>query len=313
MYEDFRIFSSIVTAIVLESAPFLLLGSLVGAAFEVFASREWLARKIPKSAVGRIGMGLIAGMVLPSCECGIVPIVRRLLMKGVPPQMAIPYMMAGPVINPIVLASTYVAFQDSLPMLFWRVFMVAVPAVAMGLALGRAKAPDLLLGGGTILGSAPEHGPEHGLSCGCGCGHVHGPRWLALLSHAGRDFLQMGKYLIFGAVAAGLFKTFAPQGALSFFEGNMIVSVGGMMLLAILLSVCSEADAFVAAGFSTFPAMAQISFVAIGPMVDLKLIAMFLAVFKRRVVLALVLVPTVLVFFLCVLAGMLGADWGALP
>ncbi len=311
MYEDFRIFSSIVAAIVLESAPFLLLGSLVGAAFEVFVSRDWLAGKVPRSTAGRICMGLAAGMVLPSCECGIVPIVRRLLMKGVPPQMAIPYMMAGPVINPIVLVSTYVAFQDSLPMLFWRVFMVAVPAVVMGLALGRAGASDLLLGGGAVLKSVPDHGHAHGLSCGCG--HASGPRWLALLAHAGRDFLQMGKFLIFGAVAAGLFKTFAPQGVLSLFEGSMVASVGGMMLLAMLLSVCSEADAFVAAGFSTFPALAQISFVAIGPMVDLKLVAMFLAVFKRRVVLALVLVPTVLVFFLCVLAGMLGGDWGMLP
>ena len=108
----------------------------------------------------------------------------------------------------------------------------------------------------------------------------------------------MGKYLILGAIAAASFKTLLPQDIMSLFSSNLLLSIGGMMLLAILLSICSEADAFVAASFLTFPTGAQLAFVAIGPMVDLKLIGMYAATFQRRMVIALVLGPTALILTL---------------
>jgi len=116
----------------------------------------------------------------------------------------------------------------------------------------------------------------------------------------------MGKFLILGAIAAASFKTLLPLDTMSFFSTNLLLSIGGMMLLAILLSVCSEADAFVAASFLTFPAGAQLAFVSIGPMVDLKLIGMYAATFRRKIVLALIIGPTVLIFILSWLFGHLG-------
>ena len=121
--------------------------------------------------------------------------------------------------------------------------------------------------------------------------------------HAAHDFLEMGKYLILGAFAAAAFKTFVPASIVSVFEGNLVLSILGMMALAILLSVCSEADAFVAASFVTFPAAAHLAFVSIGPMVDVKLIGLYAVTFRRRLFLLLLAVPTVLVFLLSWLFG----------
>jgi hypothetical protein len=124
--------------------------------------------------------------------------------------------------------------------------------------------------------------------------------------HAAQEFMDMGKYLIIGALAAASFKTLLPQDIMSLFSGNLLMSIVGMMILAILLSICSEADAFVAASFLTFPAGAQLAFVTIGPMVDLKLIGMYAATFQRKFVFALVLGPTVLILTLSWLFEQLG-------
>jgi uncharacterized membrane protein YraQ (UPF0718 family) len=107
-------------------------------------------------------------------------------------------------------------------------------------------------------------------------------------------------------LAAAAFKTLLPENIMSVFTGNLVLSIVGMMILAILLSICSEADAFVAASFQTFPVGAKLAFIAIGPMVDLKLIGMYAVTFHRKMVLALVFGPTVLILILSWLFQQLG-------
>ncbi len=311
--ESFNLFASLASAIVLEAAPFLLLGSFVGALFEVLVPDSFIERMIPKTVPGQLGFGLFAGMVLPTCECGVVPVVRKLLARGVPPATAITYLFAAPVINPVVLLSTYFAFQSDLTMVFWRCVLVGIPALVLGGVLGKGTAADILNLPKPVLRQMDDirnenHGHDHGHECGCAaCGETHdeSSRIRAVLVHTGIEFLSMSKFLIFGACAAALFKTFTPSSVLDLMQGNNFISVGSMMLFAVLSSVCSEADAFVAAGFSMLPKAAMLSFVAIGPMVDLKLIPMFLSTFKRRVALALIVVPVVTIFYLCVLLAYL--------
>lgn len=301
MPENLHYFISVVAAIFLEAAPFLLLGSLIAAILEVYVAEDRLARLVPKSRFGGVLFGLLGGLFLPTCECGIVPIVRRLLHKGVPASTAITYMLAAPVVNPIVMLSTYVAFRGDPWMLGGRVLLVVVPASLVGWFIAGASPAQLL------RESAPQ-------GCSHSCCH-HAPlaaptaaaKLLAVLVHTAYEFIDMGKYLLFGAIVTALFKTYVAVGIVSYFQGNVALSVLFMMLLAIFLSVCSEADAFVAASFSAFPKVAQLAFVSIGPMVDLKLIAMFGAVFKRRVVMDLILIPTLTVYGLALLlSGLIG-------
>jgi uncharacterized membrane protein YraQ (UPF0718 family) len=312
-FEGLGFFAMTATAIFLEAAPFLLLGSFLAALIECFVPPERMQRLFPKRAVPGVLAGLFAGLFLPVCECGIVPIVRRMLQKGVPPASAMTYMLAAPIVNPVVMASTYTAFQGDWFMMAARTAMGAVTALGMGLALSRLSAQDIRL---------DPAGP--GPACGCGCGHDHGPtgagtgdapacapltartRIAAVFSHTAGEFLDMGGMLILGSLFAAAFKTLTPSTLLTLFETDPLLSILAMMLLAILLSLCSEADAFVAASFTTFPASAKLAFLALGPMLDIKLAIMFQAVFTRRVVTALLIVPPVMVFVLSYALSLFG-------
>jgi uncharacterized membrane protein YraQ (UPF0718 family) len=298
--ESFSIFTSIVVAIFLEAMPFLALGAMISAIIEVYFPLERFTHLIPQRFAGGVALGVSAGFLIPTCECGVVPIVRRLIMKGVPPYIAISYMLAAPIVNPVVLASTYIAFRGNLSMLFGRVLIAVVAAVAVAVFVKRSEEPLLLNDHKSVNHNHHDHHHDH---------HHHGDhqsglkvtqkaKILAMLRHAGHDFLDMGKFLILGAFAAAFFKTFLPQDILRGVENNLLFSIFGMMLLAVLLSICSEADAFVAASFLTFPAAAQLAFVTIGPMVDLKLLGMYAGTFRSRIVLALVVIPTVVVLLL---------------
>lgn len=300
-------FASIVASIVMEAAPFLLLGSLLSSILAVFVGDGALERLGQRPVPVQIALGCLAGIILPTCECGVVPVVRRLLKKGVPAGAAIPFMLAAPVVNPVSVASTVVAFQGGWMMAALRVGLVLVPAAAMGWVLASTKGTDLLR---PTLDMA--HGDDHGPACGCGGEHGHAPgaslpaKIIDVLRHTAHEFLDMGRYLILGACAAALFKTLLPQGLLAMVAGSLVPAIGAMMLLAVLLSVCSEADAFVAASLSMFPPAALLAFLTLGPMLDLKLIPAFLSVFKRRVALAVICVPALMIFIMCVSLGLFG-------
>jgi len=290
-------FSKVAVAIFLEAAPFLLLGALISAVMSVYVDPARLAKLIPRNRFFHSFIGVGGGMVLPICECGSVPVGRRLMEKGVPPQLALTYMLAAPVINPLVLASTYIAFRGDLSFVLLRVVLVALPALILGYAFA----------GKEIL-SENDVQPEH---CGCAdSGHTcvgHGAKGFsafpAVLEIGAQEFLYMGKFLIFGCMAAAFFKVYLPWELLRLFETNLFTAVALMMFLAVLLSVCSEADAFVAASFVSFPVAAQLSFVALGPMVDLKLIGMYYAVFRTKAATALILVPVILIYPLSIAVG----------
>lgn len=308
------LFATFTVAIVLEAAPFLLAGALLSACIERFVKPELLQAVAPRSVPLQLLFGVGAGLLLPTCECGVVPVVRRLLHKGLAPAAAISYMLAAPVVNPVVLVSTYVAFQGDVSVVLMRVALVLAPALVLGTLAAQIPVRMLL---------RPEHQAEAHAACGhtgCGCGHEHGGlqplqvrrHWLPqVLRHTAAEFTAMGAFLILGAMAAAAFKTFAPAQWLLVLESNAYLAVGAMMVLAIVLSVCSEADAFVAASFMGLPQSAQLAFMGIGPMVDLKLVAMFLAVFHRRFALALIVVPTVMVYVLCLAMAFGDAAAGA--
>ena len=297
-FQKLDAFSRIAIAIFLEAAPFLLLGALISAVMSVYVDQARLARLMPRNRFFNALIGLGGGMILPICECGSVPVARRLMEKGVSPQLAVTYMLAAPVINPLVLVSTYIAFRGNLFLVLLRVLLVALPALILGYAFA----------GKEILSKSdaqPEH--SHCADTGHTC-EEHGPKGLAavpaVLEVGAKEFLYMGKFLIFGCLAAAFFKVYLPWEVLRLFETNLFSAVALMMAMAVLLSVCSEADAFVAASFVSFPVAAQLSFVALGPMVDLKLIGMYYAVIRRNTATALILAPIAIIYPLSIALGL---------
>lgn len=299
--EQFRIFSSIAAAIFLEAMPFLALGALLSGAIEVLLPAERVIRRFPKGIAAGLSLGIAAGFVLPTCECGVVPVVRRLIGKGVPTHVAIAYMLAAPILNPVVIISTYVAFRGNLYMVLGRVLVAIIVAAVIGTFVWRLSRSGENLRNAGNKPVSDDHGHTHTVK-------ARRSSYAAaqeILTHAAHDFIDMGKFLILGALAAAFFKTFLPQAVFDMLSENLVLAIGGMMVLAFLLSVCSEADAFVAASFAGLPSAAHLAFVTYGPMLDLKLIGMYAATFRRRILLALVIGPTVMIFLLSLLHAML--------
>jgi uncharacterized membrane protein YraQ (UPF0718 family) len=274
-------FTLVFSSIVVEALPFILAGALVSSLIAVLVSDRVFARVGRLPTAVQVPGAMLCGLAFPVCECGSVPVARRLISRGVTPAAGIAFMLAAPVVNPVVLASTWVAYSGSglaLEMTAARAAVGFAVAAAAGLALRRVAAPR--------LSSAPPHSHEYS-----------GGRLRAVADHLGSDFLFMGKFLVLGAAVSALIQTFVSRDLLEGLGGLPILGSLALMALAVLLSLCSEADAFVAVSFSSFGAGSQLAFLALGPVFDLKLAALYAATFSRRFVplLLLVAVPIILV------------------
>jgi len=283
-------------SIVLEAIPFMLVGSLIGGLIEAFVSRERLAALLPRKGWRTVCMAAGAGIVFPVCECAVVPVVRRLTGKGLPLSAAIAYLLGGPIVNPIVAASTALAYAFDWRIVILRLSLGYGIAVVIGLIMGK-----LFTGAAALR----ENGIAcHGSDASCGCGHAHtktADGWIdkagSAFTHAMDDFFAVGHYLVIGAFIAALAQTYIERSSFLGLSGMPFISVLLMMVLAVLLNLCSEADAFIAASFQGLISVpAQMAFLLTGPMFDLKLLLMYRTVFRQRaiVVLASLILGTVL-------------------
>ena len=278
-------FVLVFSSLLIEAIPFILLGALVSAAIEVFVPSHVFGKLALLPRPLQLPASALAGMAFPVCECGSVPVARRLAAKGLAPGAAITFMLAAPILNPIVLASTFVAYRG-------RDVMWAMDLGRAGIGLLAAVAVGWVIGGRTkqeMLRARPAEenlGHDHD-GCEAGCGpdcdrHEHvAARPRAFFGHLSGDFLFMGRYLVFGAAVAAALQTFVPQSVIGAVAGTPVISLVAMMGLAFLLSLCSESDAFVAASFVQFGVGAQLAFLVFGPMVDTKLGFLYTATFSR--------------------------------
>ncbi|WP_391119302.1 permease [Psychrobacillus sp. L3] len=275
-------FNTIFISILIESLPFIMLAVIVSALIQVFVTDEMLAKVIPKNRFLSVLSASALGAVFPACECGIIPIARRLMAKGVPLHAAIAFMLTGPVINPVVLFSTYVAFGNSWKMVLYRGGLSFVVAFIVGLILSfQFKEPQL----------------KHMLTYQVSPQNIPLKRKvLGAFKHMVDEFFTVGKYLIVGALIAAAVQTYMKTSVLTSIGHGEYSSSLVMMGLAYIMSLCSSADAFVAASFrSTFSTGALVAFLVYGAKFDIKNTLMMLGVFKTKFVFFLFIYTTVLV------------------
>lgn len=290
--ERFQTFSTIFLGIFIEAVPFLLAGSIVSGLIEVFVGRDLLARLIPRRAGPAALTGALLGFAFPVCECGVVPVTRRLYQKGMPLSVGVAFLLAAPVVNPIVLLSTYAAFGWG-PVLFYRFFFSILIAFAIGLLFTLATPEETLLPA-TQKQARDLPGGVVYQPGGVDAGKGNGRFWQALVI-GGDDFMDMVRYLIIGSMMAAAMQTFVPQSTLLALGSGPVLSVVIMMTLAFVLSICSTVDSFLALSFvNSFTGGSILAFLVFGPMVDIKSALMFLSVFRRRIVVYLILLPLVL-------------------
>jgi uncharacterized membrane protein YraQ (UPF0718 family) len=289
--QRFQTFVTIFLGIFIEAAPFLLLGSLVSGLIHIFVDQSVFDRYLPRRALPAALSGAALGLLFPVCECGVVPVTRRLYEKGLPMSIGVAFLLAAPVVNPIVMISTYAAFGWG-PVLWGRLAFSFLVALVVGLIFHYAKPQEILL---PAVYGAHAHACSHHHAHDQAVKPAFRLRLQQALTTAGDDFLDMARYLIIGSLLAATMQTLVPQTLLLAIGQGAVTSVLAMQALAFVLSVCSTVDAFLALAFSgVFTTGSIITFLTFGPMVDIKSSLMFLGVFQRRIVFYLILLPLLL-------------------
>jgi uncharacterized protein len=264
--ERLQTWTTVFVSVLVQAVPFLVFGVVLSAVIAVFVPRSFWAKALPRHPALAVPAAGLAGVVLPGCECGSVPIAGSLIRRGVTPAAALAFLLAAPAINPIVLTATAVAFPGNPEMVVARGGASLIVAVAMGwlwLRLGRTDWIRL------------PHRPDLD----------GGSKATAFWAACRHDVMHAGGYLVLGAAAAATINVVIPASWLQQVADNHVLSILALAVLAVLLSICSEADAFVAASLSQFSLTSRLVFLVVGPMVDLKLIAMQAGTFGRRFVL----------------------------
>ncbi|MEK7953568.1 permease [Luteolibacter soli] len=314
-------------SILFEGAPFILLGTLISGFIDIYLPAGTMDRLLPKRKFPAILVAGLLGAILPVCECAVVPVIRRLVKKGLPVSCALTYMLAAPIVNPITALSTWKAFKGpeipfgegvsysaSLVMTASRLGLGFLVAVLVGVVVARIPMAKLLRQ--RLVESIQKdddrdhsHSHDHGHEC-CGhdhdhdhhhhdegCGHDHhhheenDSRLIAAFRSAMRDFVDVGVYFTIGIAITALFNTGIAPGAdwLDTLAKNHVVAPAALMALAFILSLCSTSDAFIAATLDKFTYGAKLAFLVFGPMLDVKLLFLYQTVLKKRFILCLAL------------------------
>lgn len=308
------------SSILWEALPFIVLGAVVAGILEELLPQQLITRILPKSALPAVMIGGALGLIFPMCECGIVVVMRRLLRKGLPLGCCIAYMLAGPILNVVVLFSTYIAFgglgdpnsaeqtavlrRAAIEMVLLRAGFGFLVAVVTGLIVHRLQQTR---GTAALLTEVAMPPNKTALSLDVVENEPPAPpksvwkRLQNISETALHDFMDITVFLIIGAALAAAVKiAVAPEEISRFSLEQPYLAIPAMMFLAVVMCLCSEADAFVAASFTQVSTSSKLAFLVLGPMLDLKLLMMYTRVFRPRLIATIVActVTQVLVYML---------------
>jgi hypothetical protein len=254
--------ATVFVAITVQALPFLALGVAVSATVAAYVPPGLIARALPRRPALAVPVAAAAGAALPGCECGSVPIAGRLVARGAPAAAALAFLLSAPAINPVVLVSTAVAFPGRPEVVVARFLASLLAAIVVGLVWVRVGREDLL-----------DRARRRR--------HAEGPPLAVLAATAQHDLLQAGGFLIVGAATAATLQTVVPRGVVDAVADAGPLAVLALAALAVAMAICSEADAFVAASLTQFSLGARLAFMVVGPMVDVKLVALQAGTFGR--------------------------------
>jgi Predicted permeases len=285
-------------SIIIQALPFVLIGVFGSALMHNLVTVEMVENKLAHTGkLPGILLAIGAGFFFPICDCGVIPVARRLLMKKVPPYMAIAFLVTAPLVNPITVWATATAFGYNLPVTLTRVGMAIMVGIIVAFMVSKffpsiehlfhQKALQEM----ETTAATPE-AVNHS---------AHGKSIIRdIFNHANDEFLEVGKFLIIGTLIASTIQTLLPRQFLMVVTKNPALSVLVMMFLALCLSLCAEADAFVARSFLYhFPLGSVMSFMVFGQMIDIKNSALLLKSFKPKAVLCIFGLCALLVLIFC--------------
>lgn len=330
-------------SLLVEAVPFLMLGVLFSGVLQFFVDEKKLVRLMPRNPFLGALAGSCIGFLFPVCECGNVPVARRLLIQGVPSSVAIGFLLAAPTINPIVFWATWTAFRDQPELVFLRIgcsLIIATligwifsaqkdlrsllqPTVARAMPVkprtkgaegqrgSTAETPSLLQSGTYFLGQSNQpmdmaDFPAAAIAAGAGKPPAY--KLALMLESMVQELRELGGVLVLGSAIAAIIQVFAPRDAILALGQGPVTSILAMMLLAAVVSICSTVDAFFALSFSSlFTTGSLLAFLVYGPMIDLKGIGLMLSIFKPRAVFYLFALAGQLTFLFALLVNLYGS------
>ena len=333
LHNAFTLFLSLLV----EAIPFLLLGVLLSSFLLLVVDERNLIAKLPRNPILGALAGSCVGFLFPVCECGNVPVARRLLLKGVSPAVAIAFLLAAPTINPVVIWATWVAFGDQPQIVILRVVFSLIVATVVGIIFsvqknargllnptlekrlrlaGQEKTwqsnfsdPEevpLLLKSGTFLlnNSGSIQAMDQSLISDDSSGKpssklLSGGKWRVFLDNVNQELQELGGMLIIGSAIAAMIQVFVPREVVFGLGQDNISSILAMMFLAAIVSICSTVDSFFALSFAgTFTSSSLLAFLVFGPTIDIKAIGLMLSIFKPKIIIYLFIIVAQLTFLM---------------
>lgn len=263
-------FLTFLISIVVEALPFVVLGIMISVVVQVWLPEGWLLRRLPKRRWARQVTISLLGVFVPVCECGNVPLARGLLAQGLSVSESLVFLLSAPVLNPVTIITTQQAFANDLAVLAGRMAGGFVIANVVGWVFMRRRRDELLQ-------------PDFIKTCQISR-HIHERRWVRSLELFRHEASHMLPALLFGAAAAALVQVAVPREILLTLGSNPAWSIAAMLVLAFVISICSNVDAFFALAFKdTFTAGSLVSFLTFGPMIDIKLLSLMRTTYQPKV------------------------------
>lgn len=295
-------------SLIVEATPFIVLGVIVSVLVSIFVEENWIIDKLPKNKFISHFFISILGIFMPVCECGNIPVARRLLYKGFSVQHTITFLLAAPIVNPITFFSTREAFRiidetSSWNMAIIRIVSAIIIANIVGLIIGLHKNPKSLLTNSFNDSCDTEN---EGAFTSILIKIVKEKDWeklkstLSQIYHRstkifGDEFFTIMKMLMIGAMVASIFQTFVPRELILGIGNNVFLSIIAMIILSFVISICATVDAFFAASFvNSFTKGSLISFLVFGPMIDIKILSMLSSTFKVKLIILIIILVTLL-------------------
>ncbi len=300
--ETIKDISIVFISIFFESLPFLLLGAIISSIIENYVSNDTMAKLIPKNKIFGCIVGVILGFFLPACDCAVIPVTKRLIKKKVPINVAVSFMLASPIINPVVLLSTYYAFFDKNPNIFWfRLLFGIVIALIVGIIIG------IIFNNKQVIKNEMLEDEE----CECHNHECHGQHkhsfkesFVNICKHTLFDVIDVLKFLMFGAFIASCVQVLLPRSVLLVFSNNNVLSILVLMIFAYLISLCSTSDSFVGKSLlSSFSKSSVLAYLLLGPMIDVKNTFVLLGNYKKKFTICLISSIFIVVFIVSLLIG----------
>lgn len=277
----FHVFAGVVVAMILEAVPFLLFGAIASTIIRNAVPLGFFSRLSRRFGVFGIPIVALSGVVAPICECAIVPTVGRLKERGLSTAYAVTMIVAVPLLNPIVLVSTLAAFPGRGDIVAARFGIGAIVAVGVGLITYGYEAFRRMSTLRSDATASPRIEAES-------VGRFRRSNVLTVIHQSVEEFFEIFGYFLVGVIVSSVVTTVISPEVYSSVSKQPIIAIVTMIVAAFVLSVCSEADAFI--GKALLPVvgpMGVTAFMVFGPMLDLKNTAMLGRVFPVRGIIAL--------------------------